>query len=436
MLWCLLVAAFCQVLVDAKIQTGDIRIGGAFEKNRWKYMSKFGFTIGKGNYSVRVAMYHKSSSKKKKQATTTTAAPVGSNSTVELEVYLDEDWDDAEQAAPCNASSLTRHKRTLTVDPSGEWSPWVTGSLKQSVRPHIWYFALSDCKYALQNYTHRIRYEFHAVQEGGSEFSVEMRYMLTANVLNLLGFSAFFYFFAKRCMAFSKSAGYVHPVIWTLFGAMCTQYIAQVFHTLHLLVYRSNGYGIRALEVLSEILFMLSQVIQTSLLILIGLGYTLVQSKIGELDLMIPMCFMIAVIHIMLVGVGKVKDDASYKYHENEGVVGWLLLVLRLLLLAWFLYAVRSTSREGGMRVSMFMQKFGAAGTIYFLTYPGIFLIGRQFAPYLQHGIMSISLMLMQMASNIWLSSLFLTRGEYFKVSSLSASDLPGGIKLGLMKEE
>lgn len=23
------------------------------------------------------------------------------------------------------------------------------------------------------------------------------------------------------------------------------------------------------------------------------------------------------------------QDDASYKYHENEGVIGWILLVLR-----------------------------------------------------------------------------------------------------------
>mmetsp|Transcript_9900 Transcript_9900/g.22170 ORF Transcript_9900/g.22170 Transcript_9900/m.22170 type:complete len:452 (+) Transcript_9900:48-1403(+) len=430
--WCLLASVF-QVVVDAKVQAGNIRIGGPHSKNRWKYMSKFGFNIGKGSYGVRVALHTPRPKKKSKDPPTEVK---GENTSIELEVYLDEDWDHAEQKEPCNATNLTRHKRVLTVDSSGEWSPWVNGSLKQTVRPHIWYFALSDCKFTLQNYTHRLKYEFHAIQESGSEFSVEMRAMLGTNLLNLLLFTGFFYLFVKRCMAFAKSAGYVHPVIWTLAGGMSTQYIAQVFHTLHLVVYNSNGSGIRALEVLSEILFMLSQVIQTSLLILIGLGYTLIQSKIGELDLMIPMCFMIAVIHIMLVGVGKVKDDASYKYHENEGVVGWLLLVLRLLLFGWFLYAVRSTSNEGGMRIEMFMKKFGAAGTIYFLTYPAIFIVGRQFAPYLQHGIMSVSLMIMQMASNIWLSTLFLTRGEYFKVSSLSASDLPGGIKLGMMKEE
>ena len=72
----------------------------------------------------------------------------------------------------------------------------------------------------------------------------------------------------------------------------------------------------------------------------------------------------IGVIHIMLVGFGKIKDDASYKYHENEGVIGWILLVLRLsfflrlLFLAfarlglygWFLWAVQSSAREAPLR--------------------------------------------------------------------------------------
>merc|ERR1712045_634612 len=109
---------------------------------------------------------------------------------------------------------------------------------------------------------------------------------------------------------------------------------------------------------MSEIFSMLSQITMTSLLILIGLGYTLLQSRIGELDLMIPLCFMVGVIHIMLVGFGKIKDDASYKYHENEGVVGWILVVMRLLLYAWFLWAVQPSASEGGMQLRRFLAQF------------------------------------------------------------------------------
>merc|ERR1719343_1720313 len=184
----------------------------------------------------------------------------------------------------------------------------------------------------------------------------------------LMGFTLFIWQFGIQTKTFAKTAGAVHPVIWTLSVGMIIQYVAQVFHTIHLLRYRYDGSGVKALEVLSEILFMMSQVTQTSLLILIALGYTLLQSRIGELDLMIPMCFMVGVIHIMLVGFGKIKDDASYKYHENEGVVGWILLVMRVLLYLWFLWAVQSSASEGGMKLQTFLRQFGAAGTVYFMS--------------------------------------------------------------------
>ena len=52
---------------------------------------------------------------------------------------------------------------------------------------------------------------------------------------------------------------------------------------------------------------------------------------IGELDELIPVMGMITTIHIMLVAIGKFcRDDASDKNHENEGVIGWMLLVLLL----------------------------------------------------------------------------------------------------------
>ncbi|CAE8587743.1 unnamed protein product, partial [Polarella glacialis] len=266
----------------------------------------------------------------------------------------------------------------------------------QSVRPHIWYFAVSDCDKSLQNFTHRLKFEFHALQENGSEFSIEMRGMLLCNSLFLACFTVFIWFFVQRTLDFNRKTGNVHPVIWVLAIGMLTQYLAQVFHTLHLWAYKFDGDGIKPLEVLSEILFMLSQVTQTSLLILIGLGYTLLQSRIGELDLMIPMCFMVGVIHIMLVGFGKIKDDAAYKFHENEGPVGWILLTMRLLLFGWFLWAVQASARDGGSKVRNFLDQFRIAGSIYFLAYPTIFLAAKMFAPYLQHGVMSVGLMLMQ----------------------------------------
>ncbi|CAE8660626.1 unnamed protein product, partial [Polarella glacialis] len=370
-------------LAAAKLVGGPVRLSGPRQEYHWRYLSKFGYDIGTGSYSVRLQLHQPKT--------------IAAEAPVQIEIYLDEVWPAVEaEKDVCARKALAKQVLNITVGSDGNWSAWLTGSLSQSVRPHIWYFAVSDCDKSLQNFTHRLKFEFHALQENGSEFSIEMRGMLLCNSLFLACFTVFIWFFVQRTLDFNRKTGNVHPVIWVLAIGMLTQYLAQVFHTLHLWAYKFDGDGIKPLEVLSEILFMLSQVTQTSLLILIGLGYTLLQSRIGELDLMIPMCFMVGVIHIMLVGFGKIKDDAAYKFHENEGPVGWILLTMRLLLYGWFLWAVQASARDGGSKVRNFLDQFRIAGSIYFLAYPTIFLAAKMFAPYLQHGVMSVGLMLMQ----------------------------------------
>jgi len=411
------------VATHAKFVSGQVRISGTRRENHWKYLSKFGFVTGTGNFSARVRLHMPK----------TISTPVN----LKFELFLDEHWPAVEaETDVCERRKHAKQARDITLNSDGTWGDWIDGSLTQSVRPHIWFFALSDCDQLLNNFTHRIKFEFHAQQPGGSEFSVEMRWLLPINCLFLLGFSIYTWWVYTRAVSFRRSAGSLHPVIWILFVGVMVHFIAQLSHTIHLVRYSRDGSGFKALEVLSEVFFMLSQVMQTSLLILIALGYTLLQSCLGDLDLMIPVFLMVGIVHLMLVVFGKLKDDESYKYHENEGAVGWIILIIRLLLYALFVWAVQSSAKEGGARLRNFLRQFGVAGTIYFLAYPILFLVTQLFAPYLQHCIFSVGVMTMQASSNVWMSMLFLTRGEYFRVSTLSDSALPGGVKIGMTKEE
>lgn len=348
---------------------------------------------------------------------------------------MDENWPEAlatEEA--CERHSKARNVGSYTLNADGSFGHWSANTISQSVRPHIWYFAVSDCDRQLPNGTHLIEWEMEALQDGGSHFSVEMKWMPAVNIFNLLIFTFFMGVFYQRSRTFVNSAGYLHPVIWLLFAGMMLQYMARCLHTVHLLQYSANGVGTKAFETLGEIFLMLSQVCQTSLLVLIALGYTLLRSKLDKSEVAVQLCCGMAAVHVALVAVGKLQDDAHYKYHEHEGAVGWILLILRVALYAWFLSACRATAALGGGRLQHFMTSFVAAGSLYFLAFPAIFTVFKLFAPYLQHGLMTVGLMAMQMASNVWLSALFLTRGEYFKVSTLSDSCLPGGLKIGMAK--
>lgn len=409
--------------VAGKLQTGSTRLGGPQEKQRWRYAGKFGYAIGKGGrYEVRVRLRQ----------------PLAANQSaqVDLSVYLDEDWGRVEALAPCsrardgqNGPSRRMIQLTMPQD-TGVWGPWKGGRLSQNVRPHIWYFALSSgCRGGDElsaNNEVDIDFEIHMHQFDGSELSVEQRHMPIVSTFGLFGFTAFLTRLCMRCRHVQRSTGELHPVIHALGGATTLQWAALAFHAVHLWAYVKNGFGIDALDLLAEILFMMSQVVVATLLIAIAQGYTLKHSKTDELTFFKPIVAMVTVLHVVLVGFGKLQGEASEKYHENEGAVGWVLLAVRLLLLAWFTVGVQSSREKGGLRLKFFLNRFQFVGSLYLLAYPAIFTVVQLFAPYLQHPIMQLGLFAMQSASAFWLAHLFLSRSMYFEMSELSASLLPG----------
>lgn len=200
-----------------------------------------------------------------------------------------------------------------------------------------------------------------------------------------------------------------------------------------------DGEGIWLADALSEVLLMLSQVGQTTLLISIASGYTLSCRKGHGFTLMKPLAALVLGIHAVLVVLGKLQDDASVKYHENEGNVGWTLFSVRLLLYAWFIFAVQASKECGGFRLQLFLQQFKVVGSVYLLAYPLLFCLVQLLAPYLQHPVLQIGVLATQLSSDVWLANLFLKRGAYFEVSTLSASMLPGcagGLSLMTCKDE
>jgi hypothetical protein len=408
-------------LAESKVQRGVLEFDrpSTADNHHWQFVSKFGYAIGEGHYRMRTRL---------REGALRPEAPY-----LDFHVFLDEQWGNVESLPSCSLK-MAKAKRTspLKLGKAGEWSAWSSGTLIQKMRPHIWYFAMSDCNQDLGGSPLSLEYEIQLTQVDGSEFSVEMRGMLTWNCIVLLGLSVFIACYWAHCHSFIKSVGGLHQVIWALSAAISLQFVAQVLHTLHLWRYRDDGTGMHTVDLMSEVLFMLSQVVQTTLLIAIGMGYTLLPSRNDRMVIVKWIALLSLVIHAALVSFGKSQDESACKFHENEGAVGCVLLSVRLLLLSWFFFATQASQQQGGPHLHNFLQHFRLAGVVYFLAYPLLFVVVQVFAPYLQHPIMQVGLVIMQTASVIWLAQLFLSRGTYFKVSVLSNSLLPraGGLSL------
>ena len=91
-----------------------------------------------------------------------------------------------ESLPPCSKARLSRASKYLDLDPNGGWGMWQNGTVFQSVRSHVWYFSLSACgpgNENMNNSTRQILFEARFLQADDSEFSIELKGMLTFHVM-------------------------------------------------------------------------------------------------------------------------------------------------------------------------------------------------------------------------------------------------------------
>jgi len=410
----------CLLCVEGRIETGTIRFGAA--QPSWHFAGKFGFGIGKGNFKLFARF--------REEPAAGSASSDVQDGMVDVEAmgFLDEEWGEAYAAESCSQkrTSGARIFKPIKIGREFEQVDF-SGNLRQTVRPHIWYFALSRCGHDTTSNL-LIDYELHLVQEGGSHLSFELSYMRSATLLSIVCVSCFFGFFLARCHRLQQSWGEVHQVIQALAGSALLQLAAQVLHLVHLHVYEAQGASESSTEAFADILFMLSQVVTSSLLIAIARGYTLLSSKEGELRTLRPTAVLIALIHVALVFHSKFQGDYASSHHENGGVAGCMLVAVRLCLCAWFLAGVKGLllRQPGPSELNVFLRSFRCLGCLYFLSYPAIYIVSKIFAEYLQHPVMHTGLVVMQIAAVLWLSELFLSkRSRYNQVSTLRIATLP-----------
>eukprot|EP00931_Biecheleriopsis_adriatica_P065836 TRINITY_DN40302_c0_g1_i1.p1 TRINITY_DN40302_c0_g1~~TRINITY_DN40302_c0_g1_i1.p1 ORF type:complete len:440 (+),score=71.70 TRINITY_DN40302_c0_g1_i1:67-1386(+) len=423
LLWLLPVAAWRGA--EAKIASGSIYLGGSDAANHWRYVDKFGVAVGDGSYAVRAKLDRPDHRK------------LDASATVEMDILTDEDWESAMLLPACGhegRSSRAAQSVPLRLDPDGAWSDWQTGVLQARSRPYIAYFALKECRNEFSDgFQRRVRYEIKALQHDGCQFSFELRYMPSINSWMLGLLVTYTVYFAIRCFSFYQSAGSFHPVLMVLTAVVAIHVLAESFHMLNLFVYSIDGRGMKPIEMLSEVMLMLAQVLVTSLFLCIGLGYTLLEQKENDMESVAALTAVMFAVHGALVSLGHL-DDSHDKHHQNAGLVGYAMLVIRLGIYGWFMWGIKKTNEAGGLRMQAFLNKFSKIGCCYFLSYPVIFAIAKLCPHYYQHPVLQVGLLVMQFASIIWLSHLFLTRGEYFKLSTLNTSALPCGPKAGITK--
>eukprot|EP00744_Colponema_vietnamica_P007984 GILI01011426.1.p1 GENE.GILI01011426.1~~GILI01011426.1.p1 ORF type:complete len:436 (+),score=112.33 GILI01011426.1:144-1451(+) len=392
------------------------------KNQEWRYISKFGYNIGEGHWQFRARF----------------TRPLQDDGfftiPLSLHIYLDEQWDDVSTAETCQAKQdFARLKETSFVPMDGSWSNPVSGSLSQYIRPHVWFFSLSDCDRGVFD-VHGdlpLQFEFLFLNPNENHFSVEEQGSLSIHLCILLAYVSFLVYHLRHVVSRFKTGlddSSVHPSVHLVNAAIVMAVLATLCEVLHLWVFKGDGVGVFALDILNQAISTCSQLCLAFLFIFMAWGWTLTQSTIPHSSLFLPSCGVVLFLHVVLIVASNFSEEAPYKFHENEGLPGYGLLILRLVLFAWFAQGVNITynNEKPGSSRQTFLLTFAVLCSVWFLAFPTVLTVTAIFAPYLRHRVLTIGMFLVQSVALACLSRLFLAKGQFFRVSTFSQSLLPG----------
>lgn len=118
-------------------------------------------------------------------------------------------------------------------------------------------------------------------------------------------------------------------------------YFSTFSYFCHLMIYSSDGQGSTFLKIVSSLCNITSQFTITVLLVLLSWGWTINYDNLENVDLMIPLVGLSAVVHIIIIGLGYLNEDTDTRYNDYSGFVGFILVTFRFVSFGYFIYCIR-----------------------------------------------------------------------------------------------
>eukprot|EP01029_Cantina_marsupialis_P011366 TRINITY_DN2531_c0_g2_i1.p1 TRINITY_DN2531_c0_g2~~TRINITY_DN2531_c0_g2_i1.p1 ORF type:complete len:174 (-),score=37.40 TRINITY_DN2531_c0_g2_i1:677-1159(-) len=138
----------------------------------------------------------------------------------------------------------------------------------------------------------------------------------------------------------------------------------------------------------------------------------------------------LVLVHVLLVLLGRMSDNSVNKSHSLDSLPGFVILCIRLGMLAVFLMGLHKTYFEGkevkeqSVSKMEFLDKFRLFGIVWFCLIPTLVFLTILFPPYWRHQIITIGMLLGQFSSFIALLHLFLSNTVYFKIPEMQGQIL------------
>jgi len=118
--------------------------------------------------------------------------------------------------------------------------------------------------------------------------------------------------------------------------SISSQFMSIFFKSLHFWIFSYNGQGFAFFDFMADALEVISHLMLSILFILIASGWVIKYRDFPEPDVYIPIVLAVSLINLMIVGLGRITDDAYNKFSDFETIPGYFVILIRILLWFWF----------------------------------------------------------------------------------------------------
>jgi len=334
------------------------------------------------------------------------------------------------------------------IEPRHEFT-FVASLTPPKASPHYWYAMLMDCY--LEEYDAHPPPMIYTVvfMNGKSHLPADEAGMTFINGLALVAMLCYGIIYAFNLVNRWLQLKQGHLITLVFGAAYALQTLSVLCELCHLQRFSSDGKGLRwrhtylALDFLSGLLQSISELTISVLLISLGFGWTLglqsqepVEGFLGKVlaGLQRPATLLnglrspssvlllaIALVQLVLQAVGRGFEEDFNNFHDHEHWPGLCLLLIRLGLWGLFTWALRrSLAVEKQTEVVSFLKQLWMAGTVWFVCLPALVLFAMVLPPYRRHQLVAGGAIVLQTVALALLSTLFLQRSEYYRISSLA----------------
>ena len=332
-------------------------------------------------------------------------------------------------------------------------------NIEHRVRTYGYYLVIADCNQGGSKRFKAMEYDISFLNSGVDHFPSDEHGMFTLYIMCFLFLSAF----AAHNIVQSKqnkrgggmstffssfSEGPPPAATTLLIFAYSCEVVSILFELLHLWWYGYNGTGLFAFDFISEVLEGVSQTALTYLLLAFAGGWSLVDGgfsskndgainpdALGEDHPSTVFLAMMTVITFLLQLLNKlILFDEFTKFHDHDSWPGFILVIVRVLLAAFFTYQITQSIRymtrkkAGKTHTLKFMQALALLGGLWFWVFPVLVALSSMFAHYLRHRIVAGGVMFLQSGCIVLLTKqIFEESSTYSKASSHRGVILGGG---------